>query len=301
MSERRPCIRCGRAIDAWAKICPYCNQDQSAPVQADDAASAASTYVPPQENKLRKRLLMAGGAVVMVIAMFAVGFAILNHKNKLAKEPKVEEEAPEVAPPPARPSSDVTLVPTSEVPATTDGMETPITSAPATNSAENVPTEYQRTDATAVASDEYAQMAARDKAARKKKMDALIDPRTLSGAAYNQGAPPAPPQQRPMTSAAPAAPAPAPEPVRRALAATRPIPEYQPIPRIRVSQNVTARFDLMIGADGRVKEVNLREAIPGESARLIAAIQSWRFRPATENGVPVAAPFTVDISFHANE
>lgn len=266
-------------------------------MQADDAASAASTYVPPPENKLRKRLLMAGGAVVMVIAMFAVGFAILNHKNKLAKEPKVEEEAPEVAPPPARPSSDVTLVPTSEVPGATSSLEAPITSAPATNSAENVPTEYQRTDATAVASDEYAQMAARDKAARKKKMDALIDPRTLSGAAYNQGAPPPPPQQRPMTSAAP----PAPEPVRRALAATRPIPEYQPIPRIRVSQNVTARFDLMIGADGRVKEVNLREAIPGESARLIAAIQAWRFKPATENGVPVAAPFTVDISFHANE
>ncbi|HEV7919210.1 MAG TPA: energy transducer TonB [Thermoanaerobaculia bacterium] len=294
MSERRPCIRCGRAIDAWAKICPYCNQDQTAPVPSDDPAHAASTYVPKAENKLRKRLLMAGGAVVLVIAMFAVGFAIINHKTSLAKEPEVKEEVPEVAPPPARPSSDVKLVPTSEMPTSTELIEAPITSAPATNSAENVPTEYQRTDATAVASDEYAQMAARDKAARKKKMDALIDPRTLSGAAYNQGAAPPP---RPMISAAP----PPPAPVARPAAVTRPIPEYQPIPRIRVSHNVTARLDLMIGADGRVTEVNLREAIPGESARLIAAIQSWRFKPATENGVPVAAPFTVDISFHADE
>jgi TonB family protein len=292
MSERKPCIRCGRAIDAWAKICPYCNQDQTAPVPAEDPMSAASTYVPPQENKLKKRLMMAGGGVLLVIVMFAVGFGILNHKTSLAKEPEVKEETPDVAPRPNRPSSDVTLVPTSEVPTSTALIEPPITSAPATNSAENIPTEYQRTDATAVASDEYNQMAARDRAARKKKMDALVDPRSLSGVAYNQGTPPPP---RPMTSAAP------PEPVRRAVASTRPVPEYQPLPRIRVSQTVTARLDLTVGADGRVKEVNLREPIPGESARLIAAIQSWRFKPATENGVPVAAPFTVDISFHANE
>src|SRR5688500_20155690 len=29
MSEKRPCIRCEREIDAYAKICPYCNWDQT--------------------------------------------------------------------------------------------------------------------------------------------------------------------------------------------------------------------------------------------------------------------------------
>ncbi|HKO56394.1 MAG TPA: hypothetical protein VJ276_10985, partial [Thermoanaerobaculia bacterium] len=202
MSDQRPCIRCSRAIDAWARICPYCNQDQAAPVPAEEPVDpAVAAYVPPNQQKLRKRLMMGAGGIVMIFIMFAVGFAIINHKTKLAKEPKVQEEEA-VAPPPSRPSTNVTLVPTSEAPTTTDGFEAPITSAPATNSAENVPTEYQRTDATAVASDEYAQMAARAKAERKKKMDALIDPRTLSGVAYNQGAPVPPP--RPMTSAAPA-------------------------------------------------------------------------------------------------
>jgi periplasmic protein TonB len=291
MSDQRPCIRCGRAIDGWAKICPYCNQDQTAPVLAEEVDPYVAAYKPPQETKLRKYILMGVGAVVGVVAMFTVGFFILNHKTSLAKEPKVEEVIPEAAPVAAAKSNKVTLVPTNEVPTTTDGLEAPITSAPATNSAENIPTEYQRTDATAVASSEYAQMVARETAERKRKATTLVDPRSLSGAAYNQGGSPIP---RPMTSAAAAPP-----PVRRAT--TQPVPEYQPIPRIHVSHNVTARLDLQIGADGRVKEVNLREPIPGESARLIAAIQSWRFKPATENGTPVAASFTVDISFHADE
>ena len=94
-----------------------------------------------------------------------------------------------------------------------------------------------------------------------------------------------------MTSGAPSG--------QRISIRTRPVAEYQPLPHI--SQNVTARLDLIIGADGRVKEVTIRDAIPGETSRVIAAVQSWRFKPATENGVPVEAPFSVDISFHADE
>jgi TonB family protein len=87
----------------------------------------------------------------------------------------------------------------------------------------------------------------------------------------------------------------------RSASRTNPIPEYQPIPQIHVSRNTTARFELTVGADGRVKEVNVRDGVPGETAKLIAAVQSWRFRPATQNGQPVQAPFTVDISFHGDE
>ena len=64
---------------------------------------------------------------------------------------------------------------------------------------------------------------------------------------------------------------------------------------------MTARLRLTIGADGRVKGIAIGDAIPGQTPKLIAAVQNWRFRPATENGVPVEAPFAVDISFHGNE
>jgi TonB family protein len=82
------------------------------------------------------------------------------------------------------------------------------------------------------------------------------------------------------------------------LVRTRPQPEYQPIPRIRVDRNTTARLDITVGPDGRVQDVNILNAIPGETAKLIAAVQAWRFKPATENGRPVQAHFSVDISFN---
>jgi TonB family protein len=87
----------------------------------------------------------------------------------------------------------------------------------------------------------------------------------------------------------------------RVMVRTRPVPISQPIPDIKVDNNVTARLDLTIGPDGHVKAVNLREGIPGQTAKLIATVQQWRFKPATENGVPVTAPFTVDISFRGND
>ena len=64
---------------------------------------------------------------------------------------------------------------------------------------------------------------------------------------------------------------------------------------------MTARLSLTVGADGRVKDIAIANSIPGQTPKLIAAVQSWRFRPATQNGVPVEAPFSVDISFHGNE
>jgi TonB family protein len=76
------------------------------------------------------------------------------------------------------------------------------------------------------------------------------------------------------------------------------VPEHQPLPRISVSEPVTARLVLTVGADGRVKSVRLKQGIPGHTPALIAAVQSWRFKPASENGVPVSAPFSVDISFN---
>jgi hypothetical protein len=84
--------------------------------------------------------------------------------------------------------------------------------------------------------------------------------------------------------------------VRDASVRTRPIPQYQPIPR--VGGHGTARFTLMIGSDGRVKDVNIERTLTGgNTAALIGSIQSWRFKPATENGRAVSAPYSVEISF----
>ncbi len=73
---------------------------------------------------------------------------------------------------------------------------------------------------------------------------------------------------------------------------------YQPLPDVNVSQPMTARLQLTVGKDGLVKEVNVIQGIPGETGKLIAAVQRWRFKPATENGNPVEAPFTVDVAFN---
>ena len=77
---------------------------------------------------------------------------------------------------------------------------------------------------------------------------------------------------------------------------TRPVPQYQPLPPIR--GRGSARFNLLIGADGRVKDIDIeRTMVGGNTPALVAAVQNWRFKPATENGEPVTAPFSVEISF----
>src|SRR6185503_13602979 len=125
------------------------------------------------------------------------------------------------------PRSDVTLVPVGE-----GGMDAPITSAPVTNPAEGVPTEYQRSDATAVSSVEYVQLAKRADE-EKQKMKAMVDPRSITGPAYAQA--PARPAtstvQPPMTSGGeqPSADGDTPAPTRepaRIIVSTKPVPEY---------------------------------------------------------------------------
>ena len=56
------------------------------------------------------------------------------------------------------------------------------------------------------------------------------------------------------------------------------------------------RLTLTVGTDGRVRDVDIVQPLAGEMGRLIGAVQSWRFRPATDNGVPVTSRFTVDIN-----
>jgi TonB family protein len=301
MAEKKPCLRCERQIDAYAKICPYCNWDQAntniPPPEAQQASVPA--YVPPPERDWKRFALIGGGGFLALIAAFLVGMWINSDAApKNAPETVAEKNANEAVRP--APRANVTLVPM-------NAPEQPITSAPVANPAEGIPNEYQRTDATAASSAEYAQLAAQVKA-EKKRAAALVDPRSLTGPAYAQApqqtttstaeseSEPAPAESGAMTSAAPEAAEP-----ERAIASTRPVPISQPLPDIRVTRNFSARLDLTIDAEGRVTDVNLRDTIPGHTGEVVAAVQRWRFRPATRNGVPVAAPFSVELLFRASE
>jgi len=300
MSDRKPCVKCGRTIDAYARICPFCNWDQDEPIVAQAAAPVEGPlpeYHPPADLRWRKPLFSAVGGVLAVILAFVIGVHV--HGRKPPETVPGKEAPPPVATANARPAprANVRLVPD-------DGaspvIEEPITSAPNTQTAQGVPNELQRTDATAVSSDEYAQMAQRAKA-EKKRMAALVDPRSVAGIAYQPvGAAAIPrPAARPSTAAPPPMYSSAPEPSRAMR--TGPVPESQPLPRIHVPVTTVARLQLMIDAEGRVRDVNVQQGLGPETGTLIASVQRWKFKPATMNGQPVPSAFAVELSFHADE
>src|SRR5215212_8638459 len=244
MSEQKHCIRCDRTIDQWSRICPYCNWDQTAPVpaRAPEAvadAAAAPPALDEDKKRMQKYVLLGAGFLALVIVSFLLG-SLIHGKDEPADAPVPVTELPKGANTRAFPRTDVALVPVNEP----GGIaESPITSAPAPNIAQGVPNEYQRSDATAVSAAEYQQLAAREQAQRKL---ALTDPRSLSGAAYAQGPQRrrtlAPPMPQPQMSSAP--------PSSSISIRTRPVPQYQPIPDVHVDSSMTARLDLVVGADG---------------------------------------------------
>lgn len=330
MDGRKPCARCQREIDEWAKLCPYCNWDQAAgtPPPEAELGAAAPDYTPPAERNWRRLILIAVGIVALLVGSFGLGAFIHGHDApEDAPEPVTDTTKTDTtasAPPPSPQS--VNLVPAGS---SDQVAEAPITSAPVADPTQAQPNEYDRHDATAVSSVEYSQLAQRAQAERQRQK-ALVDPRTLSGPAYAQGAQQQPsiPRRRvaplptsrraaapplPAGATAPAPPAappqdsgqqqqagnerwPAGEP--RLQVRTRPVALSQPLPSIRVRERSVVSLVLMIGADGSVQDINVRQSIPGEMPRILQAVNRWRFKPATENGQPVAAPYTVDITFN---
>lgn len=295
MTDRKRCIRCERAIDGWATICPFCNWNQTEIPPAPGTQpprAVASQYTPPRPMDMRRLIAIASGVVISLVLAFLVGM-VINRDGAPKRAPEdLEEQAAEHNAEISKPKrADTPLVPAGQ-----GGIENePITSAPIALPAGQVANEYQRTDATAVSADEYAQMARRAQAERKKKNTAvLVDPRSLSGPAYAQGS--SIPRPRAPQSAS-AADASTTTVARRRPSRTRPIPEHQPLPPMRGQG--TARFTLIVGPDGRVKNINVEQMVRGgNNIALLRSIQSWRFKPATENGEPIAAPYSVEISFN---
>ena len=284
MSERKRCIRCERPIDEWARICPFCNWNQTQPVPAQAPAPPieVAEYQPPAERSLKKNMIIAGSGVLLLVISFAIGM-IINRDGapKNAPEPVTETDGQTISAPKR---ADTPLVPMNEP----GGFEQPITSAPAVAAEDGAAAnDWDRSDATAVSAAEYAQLARRAQAEKKKTT--LVDPRSLTGPAYAQGTPAPQRRMEPATASQP----------QRVAMTTRPVPRYQPLPSIRGSGS--ARLDLTIGPDGRVRNIAIRRPLRGNNAALIGAVQSWRFKPATQNGRPVTAPYSVEISFNRHE
>jgi protein TonB len=296
MSDSKACVKCGRGIDQWASTCPFCNWDQRAtpPPPEQLQPSPASTYAPPEEVGFKRKIVMLGAGAMLLVTAFAVGM-VINRDGAPARAPETLEEQA------AEHNAEVLQAPrranTLLVPAGAGGVEQPFTSAPAIDASTSTgpngeSSAYDRTDATAVSAAEYSEMAKRAKA-EKERATPLVDPRSLTGPAYAQE----PRRPRPVAPSTNADSS----PTRSANAdarttRTRPIAQYQPIPSIRARGS--ARLTLRIGADGDVKQVSIDKPLEGgNTAALLSAVQRWRFKPATENGEPVASTYSVEIRF----
>ena len=240
-------------------------------------------YVPPPDNRARNKLAGAAAFVALVIIAFSVGAFMNREHGDDSKAPQAAAPAPSTAP---APRSTVTLVPV-EGGVDSAQPDVPVTSAPAQQpSAGNVDVNGERADATALPSVAYSAAAQRAKAERAVRANnGTVDPRTIVG-----GVEPRPRRTAPSGS---------PQPVRVAsVPHTQPIPLYQPVPAMSVNRPTSARLFLTVGSDGRVHNIDVAQSIPGEMPRLIASVQNWRFKPATENGQPVTSTFSVDINVH---
>jgi hypothetical protein len=290
--HRKPCIDCNRSIDATAKACPFCSWDQSAPPRPKapapsvDAATPSARPVSQAPSStpffLRRPLLGGVALVAILVIVFVVGSLV--HGRDPVPEPAATSTihaSRDVAPPQ---HSDIDLVPAEN---STAGGQQPITSVPVTSNDGSMANPYARDDATALPQSDYAQLAHRAQTQQADNAPQIVDPRSITGRVDGGGAPA--PRRTPRAIQA------------ASQARTEPVAVYQPVPSIHVGRDATARLFLTVGSDGRVKDIDIARALPGETARLIGAVQEWRFRPATENGVPIASRFSVDITFHGND
>ncbi|MHB0969367.1 MAG: energy transducer TonB [Thermoanaerobaculia bacterium] len=308
MEGRTNCVRCGRDIDALARLCPFCNWEQSetpppAPVREETVAtppppSPAVAVVEKVRERVSGRTLTIMAIVALLLATFAVGGLVLSFSSRhdrLLQKAEAQAEREGVAPVQKENGfEDLTLVPVTD-PTATIGRS--VTSTPIPDPDHQFDTAYDRRDATALPSEEYSQPLQTAPREMQRPYEP-VDPRSVAGNVHQ-------PQ--------PGVGRPAPVPVRRPSQETRtaertnerrtnPVPIKQPLPDFSDAENSgTVSFNLTIGADGRVKGVDVLKSMPGMTTKMIAALHRWRFKPATADGEPVEGTFRVDISFNADE
>jgi TonB family protein len=275
MSEKKQCVNCNRGIDVAAKSCLYCNWWQAEkPAARPQQATAVEASAPPHpERHWNRNILGAIAFVALLIIAFVIGSLIHGFEPsevKAAQQPKAPPAAVETQAP-APPTANIPLVPDNSAP---PGPLDQTTTAPMTTTVSGA----MGGDATAMTSEQYG---AAQRALPPQQQAQTIDPRSVTGTVYGQTQPTQPRLPRPHRATT-------------MSRLTQPVPEYQPVPSLRGHGH--ARLTLTVGPDGRVRDVDIVQPLAGEMGRLVGAVQSWRFKPATDNGVPVTSRFTVDIS-----
>ena len=277
MSEKKQCVNCNRGIDVAAKSCLYCNWWQAEkPAARPPQAAAVEASAPPHPQRHRNRNILGAIAfVALLIIAFVIGSLIHGFEPsevKAAQQPKATSVAVETQAP-APPTANIPLVPDNSPPP--GPLDQTTANAPLTTTVSGA----MGGDATAMTSEQYG---AAQRAVPPPQQAQTIDPRSVTGTVYGQTQPLPPRVPRPQRQSTTVA------------HMTQPVPEYQPVPSLRGHGH--ARLTLTVGTDGRVRDVDIVEPLAGEMGRLIGAVQSWRFKPATDNGVPVTSRFTVDIN-----
>ena len=282
MSEKKQCINCNRSIDVAAKSCLYCNWWQAEKPTARPAPATVEAAAPPapeHRRNVNRKVLGAIAFVALLVIAFVIGSLVHGFEPsevKAAQQPKASEPTAVATQAPAPPASNIPLVPDNTPPG-------PIEQPPAAG-VTNTMNGAMGQDATAMTSQQYG--AAVQAAPQPQQQAQTVDPRSVTGTVYGQEQP-MPPQQRLPRPHRPVATTPH-------VAETQPVPEYQPVPSLH--GHGRARLTLTVGTDGRVHDIDVVEPLQGDMGRLIGAVQSWRFRPATDHGTPVTSRFTVDIN-----
>ena len=320
MEDKTRCKRCNRLIDASARICPFCNYEQviesassgakpatiplRPPVSVDSpAAPIPSRKTTGDRGRFVSRGVMIAGTVVILAAAFAVGALVnnLGSRNRLTRDknsaPATTTET--AAAPRGSDLADLTLVPVQD-PTATIGRS--VTSAPIAGADQQLPSEFQRQDATALPAQKYSEiLKTQAPQPASTPNGGAIDPRTLpAGLPENQVAQTrrTPRTDVPPETSADSTPTPQPQPD----AVTAPVPLSQPLPNLDrrdIRESGTIHLSLTVGTDGRVREVRIIKGMEGITSKVIAAVQRWKFKPATRNGEPVEGTFDTELSFNA--
>jgi TonB family protein len=93
------------------------------------------------------------------------------------------------------------------------------------------------------------------------------------------------------------------EPNCKALPTHRPVALYNPDPEYpeegrRANVSGTVQLSLTVGTDGLARDVTVTKPLGyGFDEQAVRSVQQWRFEPAAENGKPVPARITVEVSF----
>jgi hypothetical protein len=280
MTPSKPCVRCNRAIDAAARSCLYCNWWQADP-PPPAAKPVAVEAVPTSETKKYNANVVGaiafGGLLILAFLIGALIHGFEPSDVKAAQQPKQPAAPVAAAPAPPAQQTTVQLVPdNTAAPIPVAGPIQPPNIAPQQSTpVDGSMTEAEKNDASAVPSQQYGAIAQQQKQPPQEAHS--VDPRSLSGSVYGEEQTRPRPRRKPVASSN----------------LVQPVAEYEPVPNLNGHGH--ARLALIVGTDGRVHDINVLQPIDGDMGRLIGAVQSWRFRPATENGVPVSSRFTVDI------